>query len=185
MTPSMTNYRNLWNSCQVLPGAQEQADAIANLINQNKRRYQAITDATKVPWIFVGIVHHLEADLSFGSHLCNGDPLVSRTIHVPRGRPVAGSPPFTWEESAIDTMKLLGLDKVLSWNLPEQMLYRVEGYNGFGYCRYGINSPYLWAGTNHYSSGKFTDDGIFSPNAVSKQIGAVPVLRSLIGIVKA
>jgi lysozyme family protein len=59
------------------------------------------------------------------------------------------------------------------------MLFKMEQFNGFGYRVKGINSPYLWSFSNHYSKGKFTRDGFFDPNAVSKQIGAAVLLRRM------
>ena len=59
------------------------------------------------------------------------------------------------------------------------MLFKMEQFNGFGYRVKGINSPYLWSFSNHYTKGKFTRDGFFDPNAVSKQIGAAVLLRRM------
>jgi transposase len=80
-------------------------NAVVLKITQNKSRYIYVEGATRVPWFFVGIFHAVERSLNFNTHLHNGDPLTQKTVHVPRGRPVNGDPPFTWEESAIDDMK--------------------------------------------------------------------------------
>ncbi len=48
-----------------------------------------------------------------------------------------------------------------------------------GYRRKGIHSPYLWSFSNHYTKGKFTNDGVFDSNAVSKQCGAAVLLRRM------
>jgi hypothetical protein len=61
----------------------------------------------------------------------------------------------------------------------EDKLSFLEAYNGWGYVKKGINSPYLWSGTNHYTSGKYVRDGVFDPRAVSKQLGAVCMLKEL------
>jgi lysozyme family protein len=67
-----------------------------------------------VPWELIAALHEREAGGSFKGHLHNGDPLTGRTYHVPAGRPAKGSPPFTWEASAIDalTMAPHSLDQV-------------------------------------------------------------------------
>ena len=52
--------------------------------------------------------------LDFNRHLHNGDPLSSRTTHIPQNRPVKGKPPFTWEESTIDVLKHKRLDRVFN-----------------------------------------------------------------------
>jgi hypothetical protein len=61
------------------------------------------------------------------------------------------------------------------------LLYKLEGYNGYGYHRpdININSPYLWSFSNHYTKGKFIRDKEYSPTAVSKQCGAAILLRRL------
>jgi hypothetical protein len=72
----------------------------------------------------------------------------------------------------------VGLTSWTDWSVPG-MLYRFERYNGFGYRSRGINSPYLWSYSNQYKKGKFTGDGKYDPNAVSKQCGAVVLLKSI------
>ena len=70
------------------------------------------------------------------------------------------------------------LDKWTDWSIPG-ILYQFELYNGMGYRRRGINSPYVWSFSNNYSKGKFTSDGIYDPNAISKQCGAGVILRRM------
>jgi len=63
----------------------------------------------------------------------------------------------------------------------------LEHYNGLGY-RNGAGrdttppstSPYLWSMTDQYTRGKYVRDGVFDPEAVSQQVGAVPLLMLLI-----
>ncbi len=136
--------------------------------------------ATGVPWFVIGAIHSLESDGDFGTHLHNGDSLARRTTHAPRGRPVGGTPPFAWEESAQDAIGMRDLDAWCDWSI-EGALYQLEQYNGWGYRLYhpDVLSPYLWAGSGHYARGKYTDDGRWSPKAVSRQIGAAVLLKAL------
>ena len=120
----------------------------------------------------------MECGFNFGTHLHNGDPLSARTVHVPKGRPADGEPPFTWLESARDSLVLKKLDRIDDWSLPH-MLYLLEAYNGFGYRPQFVPTPYLWSFSNLYTAGKFTADGKFDANAVSKQCGAAVMLRML------
>jgi lysozyme family protein len=129
-----------------------------------------------VPWDVIACIHSLESDLSLLHHFHNGDLLNERTVHHPAGRPLKGNPPFTWTDSAVDALSLI--PKPLLWTL-DLKLYFLESYNGLGYIKKGINSPYLWSGTNLYSKGKFVKDGVFDPEAVSKQIGAVALMKTL------
>jgi hypothetical protein len=122
----------------------------------------------------------MESSLNFNTHLHNGDPLTQRTTHVPVGRPAEGNPPFTWEESAVDSLKYQGLDKWADWTMPG-VLYKLEEYNGWGYRLHhsDVLSPYLWSFSNNYTKGKYTADGSFSPDAVSQQCGAAVLLKIL------
>ena len=58
----------------------------------------------------LGIIHSLEAEFNFNTHLHNGDPLSAQTVHVPRGRPPTGNPPFQWLDSAIDALTMHDLE---------------------------------------------------------------------------
>jgi lysozyme family protein len=145
---------------------------------KNKAVYQQTGTPLGIPWAFIGIVHGMECGFNFQTHLHNGDPLTRRTVRVPRGRPLAGDPPFTWIESARDALLLKKLNEITDWGVP-RMLYQLEGYNGYGYRARGIPTPYLWSFSTLYKSGKFVDDGVFDPAAVSKQCGAALMLKTL------
>ena len=73
-----------------------------------------------------------------------------------------------------------GFDKVNDWSIAG-MLFLFEKYNGFGYRRNSIKipSPYLWSFSNHYTKGKFSADGVYDPELVSKQAGTATILRRL------
>jgi len=160
------------------------ADIIADRCNSilaKKYLYKVVSSQTGVPWDCIACVHSLETDLSLERHLHNGDPLERRTVRAPKGRPINGYPPFTWVESAIDAIGLF--PNTQEWDVPTK-LYFLESYNGMGYRKKKINSPYLWSFTNHYDSGKFVQDGEFDPKAISKQIGAVAILKALNDLTK-
>ena len=175
-----SEYTHLFATCEVSPARLGATDDVVNRIVSNQSRYQSVGGALNIPWFFIGAIHHMEAGLSFSGHLHNGDPLTARTLHVPKGRPLTGTPPFTWEESARDALKLEGLDHVTDWTTPG-LLYQAEKYNGFGYRTNHPEtlSPYLWSASNQYTKGKYTADGKYDPDAVSTQIGAAVVLRRM------
>ena len=91
---------------------------------------------------------------------------------------MAGRPPFTWEVSAEDALRYDHLDRK-SWRRLGDTLQTIEAYNGTGYERRGVPSPYLWSWTTLYTRGKYVRDGRWDAFAVSQQCGAVPILRSL------
>jgi lysozyme family protein len=180
-TPEQTRagYVNLWNRAKVRPEQSGAVRAIAQKIIANKAKYQAVEAKTGVPWFMIGPIHNRESSLRFNAHLHCGTPLTARTTLVPKGRPKKGSPPFTWEDSAIDALSEPphDLTRVKDWSL-ERILYETEKYNGWGYLGKG-NSPYLWAATTEYRGGKYVRDHVYDPNAWDKQPGCVALLKAL------
>ncbi len=171
-------YRLLFDTCIINEDRFAEIDKTVLQMLQNKMTYDNVAGSTNVPWNFIAIIHCMEGSLSFKTHLHNGDPLTARTVHVPKGRPVSGKPPFSWEESATDALTVEGFTSNTDWSIPG-MLFSFERFNGMGYRKKGINSPYLWSYSNQYSEGKFTDDGVFDPHAVSRQCGAAVLLRRM------
>jgi lysozyme family protein len=172
-------YTRFFASAALRPERSDLANWHAAALRQFRRRYESVTRATGVPWFFIGVVHGLEASYNFRAHLHNGDaPLSQRTRQVPAGRPKAWTAPYDWEASAVDALKLMGFAGAEDWSL-ERTLYRLEAYNGFGYRKLGVPTPYLWSFTNHYEAGKFVADGSFNPRAKSQQCGAATTLKLL------
>lgn len=180
-------YQRLLNTCQVRDNKIGKIDGIISKIVSNKKRYEDAGRGLGVPWYFIAVIHNMESSMNFARHLHNGDSLRRRTTHVPKGRPKTGQPPFTWEESATDALKLKKLERWEEWTVPG-ILYKLEQYNGWGYKLYHTHvlSPYLWSFSNHYSSGKYVADGRWSDTAVSQQAGAAVILRRMAekGIIK-
>jgi len=172
-------YAETWRNARIRPEYRSAVEAVADRIIANKKRYEVISAATNVPWFVVGLLHKMECDLDFGKHLHNGDSLKKRTWQVPRGRPLTGSPPFTFEESAIDALRYDNLDKCTDWSV-EHLAFMAEKYNGWGYRQYGNPSPYLWSFTTAYTRGKYETDGVYKSGLVSKQSGVMAVLKMLI-----
>lgn len=155
-----------------------QITAAATKLKNQQPRYELVGKDLGVPWQVIAVLHELESGGSFATHLHNGQPLSARTTFPPSGRPVTGNPPFTWEESAKDAMKYFGADVYNDWSVPGT-LYFCERFNGWGYRRRNIPSPYVWCGSQHYEKGKFVADGRFDPEARSKVIGVAPLLKKL------
>jgi lysozyme family protein len=173
------SYAPLWKTARFRSGWKKKADAAAKGVVKGKAQYQAVENATGVPWFVVGLIHQMESDRDFMTHLHNGDPLRARTVNVPAGRPKSGDPPFSWAESAVDALRMQNLESIMAWPLP-RIAYELERYNGFSSrTQHHINTPYLWSGTNQYTKGKYVKDHVWSDTAVSKQVGAMAVLRSL------
>jgi lysozyme family protein len=171
-------YAKLWRSMSIPSEKLKSVDAVARRIVAAKPKYASIENATGVPWWFIGILHYRESNLNFTKHLHNGDPLTKRTTRVPAGRPL-GKPPFTFDVSAIDALKMKGFHKIRDWTI-DRVLFECERYNGFGYMyRKGHNSPYVWGATNHQTRGKFIADGKFDPRHMDTQLGVAPILKRI------
>lgn len=172
-------YAALWDKMTINPSRADDAGKIVDRLAGSRARYETVSISTGVPWFWVAITHELEASGLFNAHLHNGDSLRRRTVHVPAGRPATGAPPFRWETSAIDALHMHALDKVATWDIP-RLLYEWERYNGFGYIRHEINSPYLWSFSNQYHAGKYIADGQWSRSAISSQCGAAVLLKTML-----
>ncbi|MGU3468143.1 peptidoglycan-binding protein [Methylobacterium sp. C33D] len=176
-------YERTWASLEIRPEKLAAVRKLAQQLAAGKPRYQEIEARTGVPWWFVGLCHYRESAFDFGTYLGNGQKLGRRTTIVPKGRgPFTG--PQAFVEGAVDALRLQGLIGVGDWSVA-RALYRLEGFNGYGYHGRGVNSPYLWGGSTAYGppgarGGKFVRDHVFDPNVVDTQIGTAVILRSLI-----
>lgn len=137
------------------------AMAVLRRIEDYKIVYSAVKQATGIPTIMIGTIHYLEANNNFKLSIRDGSPLIGKE----------------WVE---DARKVLDPYSLVNgnWNVGV-CLAIMERYNGLGYRKRGIETPYLWSGTDLYKKGKFVRDGVFDPNAVSKQVGGAVVFRML------
>jgi len=168
-------YDNLWLSIAI--SNVSGANKFARKIIAGEKQYRAVEASTGVPWYFIGLLHMRESSNNFDGVLHNGEHIIGtgrKTTLIPKGR----GPFDTWSEAAIDALKLKGLHKIGSWPVS-RMGYEAERFNGLGYTNKGINSPYLWAGSNHQQPGKYVKDGAFSKTATDTQMGVMTVLKRL------
>ena len=137
-------------------------------------RYKAVEKLTGVPWWFIAVVHQREASQNWNTQLGQGDPLDAKSIHKPKGR----GPFKTWEDGAVDALVNCApyAARNKDWSVGSA-LAMLEKYNGLGYYNKGLPSPYIWAGTNQYTSGKYVRDGVYSPTTVDTQLGVAGLLK--------
>lgn len=169
-----------WKDAYVLPHRVKAVSMVVDRIVTHKSRYKAVGNVTGVPWFIISGLHNMEASGSFAKHLHEGSSLQWRTRWIPKGRPKTGTPPFTWEYSAIDAMIYDSMG-AKNWRALGSMLTAVENYNGSGYRRFhpSTPSPYLWAFSSVEKPGKYVADGKWSSTARSGQVGVVPILKEL------
>lgn len=174
-----TEYEELYGSMILRDEYRAEVASAATRAVAHQNQYATVADHVGVPWWWIACVHQLESGANFHTHLHNGDSLSARTVHVPAGRPLNGNPPFRWEDSAIDALQYEKLDQWDQWDLAGS-LFQMEKYNGFGYRRRGVHTPYLWSGSYWYVKGKFVADDRYDPEAVSKEIGCAVLLHRLV-----
>jgi lysozyme family protein len=146
-------------------------------IVKNKSIYKAIANEIGCPLAMVPLIHTKESGSDLGVfkiYLGNGQPYNKKTTIVPKGRGPFGS--FT--EGAIDALKYKKIDKMKIESL-EHMLFVLEGFNGYGYRQYGINSPYIYSHTSLYTKGLFVSDGVFDKKKASENIGCLALYKLL------
>lgn len=160
-------------------------NTVVKKLIEHKEKYQAVAEEIGCPTTFVMGIHIREnaRDIGrFSSYLGNGQALDKVTTFVPKGR----GPFSSWEEGAIDALKLHNLDEIEDWSM-ERMVYEWERFNGFGYRwrqkKYPdilMHTPYVWNHTQHYEKGRFVSDGKFNPRSEDKNIGCFVLHHILI-----
>lgn len=170
-------YAKQWDSMQIKPDRKVEIQHLAQIALDNKARYQKIEHVTGVPWYLVAMLHRRESDADFSTYLGNGEPLNRRTRLVPPGR----GPFSSFEDGAIDALRLDKLTDVIDWRL-EKLLYYCEIFNGAGYDQRGKPSPYVWGGTSIQQAGKYVSDGRWSSSSWDKQPGTAALLRAIMDL---
>lgn len=165
-----------WNKASVIPSLIPTIDAVSHRLVNAKTRYQTVEAKTGVPWAVIAVIHERESSQSWNASLAQGDPWNRVSIHVPRGR----GPFSSWEAAAEDALVVCAPHAAAwhDWSIGGALCL-LEAYNGEGYWNMGIPSPYLWAATDQYHSGKYIADGHFDPNAVDHQLGCAALLARM------
>jgi lysozyme family protein len=152
-------------------------DWALNTIANSKSRYLAVEEDTDVPWYFVAALHYMESSLDFRRNLHNGEPWNAVTTRVPSGR----GPFKSWHDSAVDALKCDGLFELMplsEWTF-EDMLKWAESYNGEGYYRRGVMSPYVWSWTQHYTGGLYLADHVYFAHKKQMSGGVAAIMSEL------
>jgi lysozyme family protein len=138
-----------------------------------KARYEIVSGQTSVPWCVIAVIHEREASQSWAANLAQGDPWNAVSVHVPKGQ----GPFASWEAAAVNAFERSPPYAAhwADWSIGG-VLTLLESYNGLGYAQRGVPSPYLWAGTDQYASGKYVADGHYDPQAIDHQLGCAALL---------
>jgi lysozyme family protein len=141
-----------------------------------KTRYEIVSGETSVPWFVIAVIHEREASQSWVANLAQGDPWNAVSVHVPKGQ----GPFASWEAAAVNALERSPPYAAhwADWSVGGALTL-LESYNGLGYAQRGVPSPYLWAGTDRYTSGKYVADGHYDPQAVDHQLGCAALLQQM------
>jgi len=171
-------YANLWKSATLKGGRDAtQADIFSDKIIAAEAEYRAVQASTGVPWYFIGALHMRESGCNFAGVLHNGEKIIG-TGRVTTLEPPNRGPFTDWPSAAVDALKLKNMHRVQAWPVA-RMLYQAEVFNGLGYVGKGVNSSYVWAGTNHEQLGKYVADHVWDPSHDDTQLGVAAVLIRL------
>lgn len=129
----------------------------------------------KIPWQLLATLHQMECGADLNRQILNGEPWNRKTQLVPKNM----GPWNSFMDSLRDAIEYKFPRYTVEWTLPF-CLFFIEQWNGWGYFNRGVQSPYLWAGTNHGEGvGKFVADGKYDRTAKSSQLGAAAILEAL------
>lgn len=158
-----------------------EVDAFLASWKKNAAKYKAVAAKVNLPAELIAAIHWREGSGDFSTYLHNGDPLGKKTVHVPKGILF-----YKWEDAAVhaltmDQFRSLAKDVNLTSGSKDMaaMATFSEFYNGTGYHNNGISSPYVYAGTDQYTKGKYIADGRFSWDHVDQQPGTMLLIQSL------
>jgi lysozyme family protein len=154
-------------------------DVTARRLLSARAHYEKVEAATGVPWPVVAVIHEREASQDWSRSLAQGDPWNRVSVHVPAGR----GPFASWEDAAVDALVNCAphAARWRDWSIGGALTL-LEQYNGLGYARRGVPSPYIWAGTDQYRCGKYVRDSVYDPNAVDRQPGCAGLIKAMIKI---
>jgi lysozyme family protein len=147
---------------------------------KHRARYEAVAAEVDLPAPLVAALHWRESSGNFATYLHQGDPLGKAAVHVPKDIPVF----HKWEPAAVHALKMKGsVQRQLALNGKTKELAAIatyaEMYNGLGYHNKGKASPYVYAGTNKYSKGKYTSDGKYDANVKDQQVGVMAMMQAV------
>lgn len=182
------NWIEIAQNIKIDPEHRNRVLYIARLGMKFRRRYRKVANRVNpvMPISFIAFLHCRESAFNFNSVLHNGEDLKEVNKHgtrlVPSGR--GKGERWTWEDAAVDALKMKGIDKIEDWSFAN-CLKLAEEWNGLGYRnKVGDSgevelSPYVTAYTNyHDETGKYVSDGKYDPKAKEGQIGCAAFMMA-------
>lgn len=167
-----------WTAMRVEPALILTLDQVAYRLIEPaaKARYAIVAAQTSVPWFVIAVIHERKSSQSWAANLAQGDPWSAVSVHVPKGQ----GPFASWEAAAVNALERCAPYAAhwADWSIGGALTL-LEAYNGLGYAQRGVPSPYVWAGTDQYTTGKYIADGHYDPHAIDHQLGCAPLLARM------
>lgn len=161
------------NEALILPEWYTTLKSCLTTLERLKHHYEGFG----VPWEILAVLHMREASNDLGRQLLNGEYWGQRTTMIPKDiGPFPNWRESTWYAIVHHKINTLG-------DSPEEILRFFENWNGWGYIRWNVPSPYVWSGTTlGLNVGKYVIDGIYSSTAEDMQPGAGTMYLLLKGV---
>lgn len=175
----LPDYVTLWNSATLNTAQAAMIDYFFHKAIALQAKFEKVEIETGIPWWLIGFICGRETAFDFTRCLHNGDRCIGnglKTVRVPAGR----GPFPTWESAAIDAIKYKFPNPPRKMTISKA-LELGERWNGLGYVAYHptVNDPYLWSGTNLYTSGKYQSDGKWDKDLADAQCGLAAFMMKL------
>jgi lysozyme family protein len=166
----------------IRPECEHLLDATGKRLLHDKAVYLRIAEVTGVPAAGLMALAEREMNGNLHCYLGNGQRLTQRTTIVPKNRGPFPDTEDGFVAGALDALHLDGLDQVAKtaegWSLP-RFAYESELWNGFGYRKHRIPSPYVFGATTVQKPGKFIRDHAYSSTTMDPQLGTIAIVLKL------
>lgn len=137
-----------------------------------ENEYRQISDRTGVPAKLIAAIHFREAGGNIEKSIRDGSDLNERDF-VEDAVDAINNSGGRW----LQFKQGIGMGANTANLLA--MLQFAEFWNGTGCADNGRINPYLYSGSNIYTKGKYTSDGVWDPNFVDKQPGVFYLLSQV------
>lgn len=137
---------------------------------ERRAKYQSIADQTDLPVILIAAIHYRERGGNLAYSLRNGSKIGKENFVSDAVKTIKSG---QWR----DFQNAIGMGKGTRNLLA--MLQFAELWNGTGCADKGRINPYLYAGTNIYTAGKYVADGKWSSTEEDQQAGVLYLLTQI------
>lgn len=166
-------YLRNWNRAKINEHHKDNVQRGMDKVEPNIEEYNIVASHVDCSVHALICSHYREASCDFDRQILNGQDWDMKTTIVPKNEGPFENFEVSCKRGFAIKPKMESLTNIVD------LLHFLERWNGWGYRRRGIWSPYLWSYTNLYKKGYYTSDGRYSSRAVNKQLGCASLLIAL------